>query len=61
MTSTSMSASELSDPEVEPHLSHEAIAMRAYEIFSRRGLGQGNADEDWFVAERELRHETSGR
>jgi hypothetical protein len=35
--------------------SHEQIARRAYEIFLARGGQQGNPEQDWFQAERELR------
>ncbi len=35
--------------------SHEQIARRAYEIFEARGGQQGNPEQDWFQAERELR------
>lgn len=35
--------------------SHEQIARRAYEIFLARGSKQGNPEQDWFQAERELR------
>ncbi len=34
---------------------HEQIARRAYEIFCARGSTQGNPEEDWFQAERELK------
>ncbi|MBN1203903.1 MAG: DUF2934 domain-containing protein [Myxococcaceae bacterium] len=33
----------------------EQIARRAYEIFLARGGTHGNAEQDWFQAERELR------
>lgn len=33
----------------------EAIRQRAYEIYVRRGGGQGRDVEDWIAAERELR------
>jgi hypothetical protein len=32
----------------------ERIAMRAYELYLARGGGDGQADDDWFRAEREL-------
>lgn len=35
--------------------SHEQIARRAYEIFMARGNKQGDPEQDWFQAERELR------
>jgi hypothetical protein len=33
---------------------HDAIAVRAYEIFIGRGGGDGGDQDDWFSAEREL-------
>jgi len=38
-------------------ISEESIRQRAYEIYLRRGMEDGRADEDWFVAEIELRNE----
>jgi len=38
-------------------ISEESIRLRAYEIYLRRGMEDGRADEDWFVAEIELRNE----
>jgi Protein of unknown function (DUF2934) len=35
--------------------SQEQIARRAYEIFLARGGKQGDPEQDWFQAERELR------
>ena len=35
--------------------SREEIAMRAYEIFLARGGEPGGQEEDWLLAERELR------
>jgi hypothetical protein len=32
----------------------EEIAVRAYDIWCRRGRPDGSAQEDWFQAEREL-------
>jgi hypothetical protein len=37
-----------------PHLTHDEIAARAYELFVRRGGGHGLDREDWLLAEREL-------
>jgi hypothetical protein len=34
--------------------SHEEIAIRAYEIFLRRGAGNGDEVQDWLAAEQEL-------
>jgi len=32
----------------------ERVAARAYELYLARGAADGQADEDWFNAEREL-------
>jgi hypothetical protein len=50
-------ATELRDPFSQP-VSKEVIRHRAYEIFVRRGMQDGRAEEDWFEAETELRNET---
>ena len=42
-------------------ISEESIRQRAYEIYLRRGMEDGRADEDWFVAEIELRNEAQAR
>ena len=34
---------------------HEAVALRAYELYLRRGGAPGRDLEDWLQAERELR------
>jgi hypothetical protein len=39
----------------EKHLP-EFIRRRAYELFERRGRGEGQEVDDWLQAERELRH-----
>ena len=39
---------------------HEQIAHRAYELFLARGGGPGQADADWFQAEREFALEGRG-
>ena len=36
---------------------HEAIAVRAYELFCGRGCEDGHELEDWFQAEAELRED----
>ena len=36
---------------------HDAISHRAYELYQQRGEGEGQAWDDWFRAERELREE----
>jgi hypothetical protein len=35
---------------------HEQIASRAYELYLARGSVEGNHEEDWLLAEAELRH-----
>ena len=41
-----------------PHtFGHEEIARRAYQLWEERGHGDGSADEDWFLAVRELRQQ----
>ena len=36
---------------------HEEIELRAYEIYQRRGGGDGRDLDDWFAAEQELARE----
>jgi hypothetical protein len=36
--------------------SHEDIARRAYQLYEERGRRHGHDQDDWFHAERELRH-----
>jgi hypothetical protein len=36
-------------------LSHDAIANRAYELYSDRGMEEGSADDDWHRAVAELK------
>lgn len=38
---------------IEP--THEEIARRAYQLYEERGGVHGQDQEDWFLAERELR------
>lgn len=38
-------------------VSHEKIAMRAYEKWLKRGCPQGSDKQDWHEAERELQEE----
>ena len=47
-------ASRISPPGSSNALSHEQIAMRAYELFLRRGAQDGDDLQDWLAAEREL-------
>ena len=35
--------------------SHEEIARRAYELYLERGSVEGHQEEDWLIAEAELR------
>jgi Protein of unknown function (DUF2934) len=35
-------------------LIHRRTQCRAYELWEERGRPEGSADEDWYVAEREL-------
>jgi hypothetical protein len=37
-----------------PVPTHEAIAIRAYQLFLQRGAGHGQDFDDWLAAEREL-------
>ncbi len=46
---------ETETPDAAP--SQEDIALRAYEIFLRRGDAPGSDIEDWLQAERELKEE----
>lgn len=39
---------------IEP--THEDIARRAYQLYEARGREHGQDQEDWFQAEREVRH-----
>jgi DUF2934 family protein len=41
---------------VEPMLEHE-IRLRAYDLYERRGAGDGHALDDWLQAEYELRRQ----
>jgi hypothetical protein len=34
--------------------SHDEIAARAYELYLARGAGDGQDQDDWLIAEREL-------
>jgi hypothetical protein len=40
---------------LEAHVSREAVARRAYELYLARGREPGRDVEDWLRAERELR------
>lgn len=37
-----------------PRVSHDQLAMRAYEIFLSRGAADGRDLDDWLQAEREI-------
>ena len=45
--------------EIDPMMMHEEIEKRAYEIYLRRGGGDGRDLDDWFAAEKELAQERS--
>jgi hypothetical protein len=51
-------------PDIEKVPTREEIELRAYEIYLRRGGGDGSALDDWLAAEKELsastRTETPG-
>ena len=40
---------------------HDAIARRAYELYEQRGRRDGQDQEDWFQAERELSEQADSR
>ena len=44
---------------IDQIVSHEEIEKRAYEIYLRRGGGDGRDLDDWFAAEQELAQERS--
>ncbi len=50
-------------PEIagEAPFDSERVAQRAYELYLSRGGGDGQDLEDWLIAEREMRHQPSGR
>ena len=39
---------------------HEDIERRAYDLYAERGRGSGRDWDDWFRAERELKHPKAG-
>jgi hypothetical protein len=41
-----------------PGPSHEEIARRAYQLWEERGKPYGSHEEDWHLAEHELRHQS---
>jgi len=45
--------------EIDPMMMHEEIEKRAYEIYLRRGGGDGRDLDDWFAAEKALAQERS--
>ena len=47
-------------PPIEPLLEHE-IRLRAYDLYVRRGRGDGHALNDWLQAERAVHHELESR
>jgi hypothetical protein len=46
-------------PELLPDDMYEKIALRAYQIFERRGGESGHDLEDWLEAERGVREEAA--
>ena len=38
-----------------PSPSHDEIALRAYELWEERGRAHGSDQDDWYLAEQELR------
>jgi H+-transporting ATPase len=58
-----MVAYRIFDPAAVPLLARDAadmapqIAERAYELYERRGRGEGRAVQDWLQAEREVRED----
>lgn len=40
--------------QVKAHVTEEAIAKRAYEIWQERGCPDGDGDQDWQTAKAEL-------
>jgi hypothetical protein len=41
-----------------PGPSHEEIARRAYQLWEERGKPYGSHEEDWQLAEHDLRHQS---
>ena len=39
----------------EAKVDRQRVAQRAYELYLARGAGDGQAMDDWLIAERELR------
>ena len=50
---TASSAKAAATPSADP--THEEIAARAYELYLARGSLDGYSEEDWLMAEAELR------
>ena len=44
-------------PVVAARLTHEDIAKHAYEIYVEKGSRQGQSEQDWLQAERELKNQ----
>ena len=55
MQSTQIDVKEYTDV---PGPSHEEIARRAYQLWEERGKPFGSHEEDWHLAEHELRHQS---
>ena len=64
--SKSRAAASIADPNQHaatplPQITHEEIALRAYQIYIERGGAAGNELSDWLRAERELTEQTAPR
>jgi Protein of unknown function (DUF2934) len=51
--SPALQKSTASSPQSPANL-HEQISRRAYEIYEKRGMQDGSAEQDWLQAESEL-------
>ena len=47
----------MTQPSTQMKVSHDKIAMRAYEKWCKRGRPHGTHEQDWLDAERELQAE----
>jgi len=45
------------EPVVATMLTHEGIAMRAYEIYVEKDCPQGQSEQNWLQAEQELKNQ----
>lgn len=44
----------------ETSVSHDAIEHRAYEIYEQSGCIQGQCDQNWALAERDMQKQSRG-